>query len=49
VHAGIVRVKAGMLSGRMRRRFTTVPAWSNPTTLQLFLPRSIPRTAIFIG
>ncbi len=38
-----------MPSGRMRRRFTTAPAWSSPTILQLFLPRSIPRTAICIG
>jgi transposase len=30
----------------MRRRRTTLPDPSRPTTLQLFLPRSIPRTAI---
>src|SRR5258708_4988308 len=33
----------------MRRRLITAPTSSSPTTLQLFLPRSIPRTAIFIG
>ena len=37
-----------MLSGRIRRRLITAPAPSRPTTLQLFLPRSIPRTAICI-
>jgi hypothetical protein len=30
-------------------RFTTAPFWSSPTRLQLFFPRSIPRTAICIG
>jgi hypothetical protein len=49
MHGGKVFVNAGMLSGRMRRRFTTAPVWSSPTTLQLFFPRSIPRTAICIG
>src|SRR4029077_5446731 len=33
----------------MRRRSTTAPASSNPTVLQLFLPKSIPRTAISIA
>ena len=36
-------------SRRMRRRSTTAPASSNPTVLQLFLPKSIPRTAISIA
>src|SRR3954467_13993103 len=31
-----------------RRRSTTFPALSNPTTLQLFFPRSIPRTDIAV-
>src|SRR5215472_8775779 len=34
---------------RSRRRRTTRPAASSPTTLQLFLPRSIPNTAICIS
>src|SRR3954470_1539075 len=33
----------------IRRRSTTRPVASNPATLQLFLPRSIPKTAISIG
>ena len=48
MQAGRDRVNAAMLLGRMRRRFTTAPFWSNPTRLQLFFPRSIPRTAICI-
>lgn len=32
------------VSRRIRRRTTTLPVASSPTTLQLFLPRSIPRT-----
>src|SRR4051812_34707827 len=47
--AGKLLVKAGMLCGRMRRRFTTAPASSSPTRLQLFLPRSIPKTDILIA
>ena len=35
-----------MLLRCMRRRRMTSPAPSSPTTLQLFLPRSMPRTAI---
>ena len=41
-------IKAITASRRMRRRSTTRPAASSPTRLQLFLPRSIPRTAIVI-
>jgi hypothetical protein len=37
------------LSRCMRRRRTTRPDASNPAMLQLFLPRSIPNTAICIG
>src|SRR5262249_50369163 len=33
-------------SRRMRRRSTTAPPTSNPLMLQLFFPKSIPRTAI---
>ncbi len=44
-HAGSVLVKTGMFYGRLRRRLTTAPVASSPTRLQLFLPRSIPRTA----
>ena len=49
MHAGRDRVNSAMLPGRMRRRFTTAPFWSSPTRLQLFFPKSIPRTAICIG
>ena len=38
-----------MLSGRMRRRFTTVPLPSSAARLLLFLSRSIPMTAILAG
>jgi hypothetical protein len=41
-------VKPTTLDDRMRRLLTTVPWLSSPTRLQLFLPRSIPRTAICI-
>src|ERR1700732_4871761 len=37
--------RATMLSRRIRRRSTTRPVGSSPTTLQLFLPKSIPRTS----
>ena len=37
------------LSPCMRRRRTMRPVASNPATLQLFLPKSIPNTAICIG
>jgi hypothetical protein len=46
--AGSFSAKAAMLSGRIRRRLITAPVPSRPTTLQLFLPKSIPRTAICI-
>ncbi len=36
------------VSRRIRRRTTTLPVASRPTTLQLFLPRSIPRTDTFV-
>ena len=49
MQAGKDRVNPAMLPGRMRRRITTAPFWSSPTRLQLFFPRSIPRTAICIG
>jgi hypothetical protein len=39
-------VKPTMLVGRIRRRLTTVPWLSGPTRLQLFLPRSIPKSLI---
>src|ERR1700731_4946401 len=41
-------VKPTTLDDRMRHLLTTVPWPSSPTWLQLFLPRSIPRTAICI-
>ena len=47
-HPGSFSPKAITASRRMRRRSTTRPAASSPTRLQLFLPRSIPRTAIVI-
>jgi hypothetical protein len=49
MHFGRFRVNATMLSGRIRRRFTTAPWISSAATLQLFLPRSIPIAAILIG
>src|SRR6201994_30270 len=48
MQAGSFSVKAAMLSGRIRRRLITAPELSRPATLQLFLPRSIPRTAMSI-
>src|SRR4051794_37373866 len=45
-HAGNFAAQAMTVSRRIRRRRTTFPALSRPTTLQLFLPRSTPRTAI---
>src|SRR3984893_13539255 len=45
---GKALVRPTTLAGRMRRRLTTAPRPSSPTRLQLFLPRSIPRTAICI-
>jgi hypothetical protein len=39
---------ATTLSRRMRRRITTRPVASSLTTLQLFLPKSIPRTCMSI-
>ena len=56
-HASIATMQAGSLSRigdhefsrRIRRRTTTLPDPSSPTRLQLFLPRSIPRTAICIA
>jgi len=40
---GLDESGAVVLRRRMRRRSTTAPLSSRPTTLQLFLPRSIPR------
>ena len=48
MQAGSFAPKAIRLSRRIRRRSTTRPVASSPTRLQLFLPRSIPRTAIVI-
>src|SRR6185312_896813 len=52
-HASIATIQLGSLaksvatpSRATRRRSTTAPALSNPTTPQLFFPRSIPRTDI---
>ncbi len=47
-HPGNFAPKAITVSRRIRRRSTTRPAASSPTRLQLFLPRSIPSTAIVI-
>src|SRR3954469_24615310 len=44
--AGSLAANANTVSRRIRRFITTLPAASSPTTLQLFLPRSMPRTAI---
>jgi len=49
MQVGSLAEKAITLSRRMRRRTTTLPDASSPTKLQLFLPRSIPRTAICMG
>jgi hypothetical protein len=38
MHAGLDFVQAGMLSSRLRRRFTSATAWSSPTSVQLFCP-----------
>src|SRR3954447_8798374 len=46
MHAGRPDASLTTASLCMRRRSTTRPEPSSPTTLQLFLPRSIPRTAI---
>src|ERR1700759_5425396 len=46
MHAGKSLANATMVSGRMRRRLTTAPLPSSAARLQLFLPRSIPMTAI---
>src|SRR6202047_5642578 len=48
MQGGKALVRPTTLAGRMRRRLTTAPRPSSPTRLQLFLPRSIPRTAICI-
>src|SRR3954468_9818348 len=45
-HGGSPDASLATLSRCIRRRSTTRPEPSSPTTLQLFLPRSIPRTAI---
>ena len=49
IQTGRSFANATMLSGRMRRRFTTVPLPASAARLQLFLPRSIPMTAILAG
>src|SRR5437763_16745683 len=46
MHAGRPDASLTTASRCIRRRSTTRPEPSSPTTLQLFLPRSIPRTAI---
>ena len=49
IQTGRSFANATMLSGRMRRRFTTVPLASGAAKLLLFLSRSIPMTAILAG
>jgi hypothetical protein len=46
MQAGNFLTNATMLAGRMRRRMITAPLPSSAARLQLFLPRSIPITAI---
>jgi hypothetical protein len=46
MQVGSLAMKAIKSSRVIRRRRTTAPAVSAPARLQLFLPRSIPRTAI---
>src|SRR5271166_2988731 len=48
MHAGILLTSAINVSRLVRRRRTILPPSSRPTTLQTFLPRSIPSTAICI-
>src|SRR3984893_16312709 len=48
MQGGKALVRPTTLAGRMRRRLPHAPRPSKPTRLQLFLPRSIPRTAICI-
>ena len=45
-HAGKVDANVTIASRVIRLRITTAPAASMPAKLQLFLPRSIPSTAI---
>ncbi|KQQ30772.1 hypothetical protein ASF58_24460 [Methylobacterium sp. Leaf125] len=52
-HASIAMLQVGRLAAKavtasrvMRRRSTTAPFPSNPAKLQVFLPRSIPSTAM---
>jgi hypothetical protein len=46
MQAGSLLANATKLSRVILRRSTTAPCISSPATLQLFLPRSIPSTAI---
>ena len=48
-HGGSFAAKLTIVLGCIRRRSTTFPAASNPATLQLFLPRSIPNIMIVMA
>src|ERR1700741_877440 len=48
MHGGSVSESLIKVSRLTLRRITTAPDASSPTTLQTFLPRSTPRTAISI-
>src|SRR5947207_3646430 len=49
MQTGSLATKSMSVSLRTRRRRTTAPDASRPTTLHTFFPRSMPRTAIFIS